>query len=84
MTGRRAVVGLCMLCALAFSAIAAQAASAESTTAYKCKVPAEGDEAIGGAFTAPHCITRNPEGNYPHVKIAANTPFSGTLRMKPQ
>ena len=34
MSGRRTVIGLCMLCALAVSAVAAQGASAAGTTAY--------------------------------------------------
>ena len=37
MNGRRAIVGLCMLCALAFSAVAAQSAmAAKGTTLFTC------------------------------------------------
>ena len=79
MSGRRALVGLCMLCALAFSAIAAQAASAAGTTAYKCKVPAGGEEVVGSAFSDAHCTTESGGGSIRHVKIAANTPIAGTL-----
>lgn len=72
MTGRRAVIGLCMLCALAFSAFAAQsaAASTKGTTAFTCKN-------VGtnlGKFTKAHCKPGDAgTGNFEHVGIAANT-----------
>jgi hypothetical protein len=52
MIGRRAVIGLSLLCALVFSAIAAPGAMAETktATAFTC-VPAEG----GAGFSKEHC-----------------------------
>lgn len=76
MTGRRAIVGLCMLCALAFSAIMAQAANAESNglTLFTCKevTPAPGT----AGFSKAHCKESDAvstEAKYEHVAIAENT-----------
>jgi hypothetical protein len=56
-----------MVCALAFSAIAASgAAGSKGTTAFTC---AEGTE---GSFTDSHCRTSG-KGNYKHVTIPQNT-----------
>jgi hypothetical protein len=54
MNGRRAIVGLCMLCALLVSAFAAQSASAvtRGTTAFTCKLK---DPMTGPGFSAAHC-----------------------------
>ncbi|HEX6666678.1 MAG TPA: hypothetical protein VF081_08800 [Solirubrobacterales bacterium] len=54
MNGRRAIVGLCMLCALLVSAFAAQSASAvtNGTTAFTC-VKGGGDKSLRGE----HCLT---------------------------
>jgi hypothetical protein len=62
MIGRKATVGLALLCALLFSALAVQGASAAGTTAYTCvKVPV-------GEFGDPHC-DNGPSGEYEHELI---------------
>lgn len=69
MTARRTVVGLTLLCALVFSAFAAQSASAAGTTAFTCKPSA------GGAFEDNHC-TKNVgagKGSFEHVTISEGT-----------
>jgi hypothetical protein len=71
MTGRRAIVGLCMLCALVFSAFAAQGASAAGTTAVTCKNTGPGT----GTFTKAHCKAVDAGvGEYSHVTFNPNTP----------
>jgi hypothetical protein len=69
MTGRRAVIGLSLLCALAFSAIAATGASAENKTgtAFTC-VPTEG----GVGFSKEHCSAGDAVASgakFKHVEI---------------
>ncbi|HVQ57406.1 MAG TPA: hypothetical protein VMS60_00725 [Solirubrobacterales bacterium] len=72
MNGRRAVVGLCMLCALLVSAFAAQSASAiKGTTAVTCK-SGEGDTG-GATFNEAHCKPSSPSGSFGHYKINENT-----------
>jgi hypothetical protein len=67
MNGRRAVVGLCMLCALLVSAFAAQGASAAGTTAYTCVT------GIGGTLRGEHCLTTGTESAiYGHKSITNN------------
>ncbi len=78
MTGRRAIVGLCMLCALAFSAFAAQSASAvtKGTQVFTCKEPVPGDITIGPAFTTnSHCkeSDKNAAGKFRHVEVPEKT-----------
>jgi len=71
MSGRRAIIGLCMLCALAVSAIAAQGASAApaGTTLFTCV-----NKGAGGGFTREHCAKGDVgSGNFWHVAIAENT-----------
>lgn len=72
MTGRRAIIGLCMLCALAFSAFAAQGAAAaetKGTTAVTCK-----KEAAGSSFKTEHCKASDGAGTaYGHVAFAQDT-----------
>jgi hypothetical protein len=71
MTRRRALAGLCMLCALALSAFAAQSASAttKGTTAFTCV-----KTGAGGTFTREHCAAADAgSGNYSHVAVAQNT-----------
>jgi hypothetical protein len=64
MMGRRAVAGLALLCALLFSAFAAQSASAiKGTTAFTC-APAE-----KGAFNDAHCKEALAGGKFAHVAI---------------
>jgi len=74
MTGRRAVVGLCMLCALLVSAFAAQGASAvtKGTTAHTC-VNAPGTYTPGtNKFEDAHCTkVNNSTGPFGHVEISA-------------
>ncbi|HSS34361.1 MAG TPA: hypothetical protein VLL27_13880, partial [Solirubrobacterales bacterium] len=70
MIGRKAVIGLTVLCALLVSAFAAQAASAVGTTAYTCK----GVTAGTGTFKAGHCKPGDAgTGNFSHVSIANGT-----------
>jgi hypothetical protein len=73
MHGRRAIVGLCMLCALLVSAFAAQSASAvtKGTTLFTCvaaQVP--GPETTKG-FSDAHCKvpTENKAGQLSNVKF---------------
>ena len=75
MTGRKAIVGLCMLCALMLSAIAAQGASAAGTTAVTCEKVAPGT----GTHSDAHCKTASPGGEYKHVEFGTNTTTTGTL-----
>jgi hypothetical protein len=71
MIGRRAMIGLCMMCALIFSAIAAQGASAASngTTAFTC---IESSEGVGVKWSDAHCKTESATGKYRHVAVAEN------------
>jgi hypothetical protein len=65
MNGRRAIVGLCMLCALMVSAFAAQSASAatKGTTAFTCVKGA-------GTLRGEHCLTTGTAApEYGHVAI---------------
>jgi hypothetical protein len=66
MIGRRTVVGVSLLCALAFCAIGASSASATGTTAFTC---VEG----GGSkdFSDAHCDNqvKAGEGKFGHVKV---------------
>lgn len=67
MIGRRAVIGLSLLCALAFCAFAAPGASAKGTTAFTCaKV-----EPKTGKFADAHCDTGSSEGEFEHQAITA-------------
>jgi hypothetical protein len=69
MIGRRTVVGLSLLCALMFSAIAVQSASAAkaiNTTAFTCVAKA------GGGFADAHCDS-GVGGNFGHEPIAVGT-----------
>jgi len=79
MTARRNTVGLCMLCALAISAIAAQGAVAsKGTTAFTCK-----KESGGAGFNKAHCKDADKVASgatYKHVAVAegTTTQISGT------
>ncbi len=65
MNGRRAVIGLSLLCALLFSAFAAQSASATvGTTAFTC-VKGGGSE----DFADAHCDEPKAGGGFGHVAI---------------
>ncbi|HSS33845.1 MAG TPA: hypothetical protein VLL27_11245 [Solirubrobacterales bacterium] len=80
MTRRKTIVGLCLLCALAASALAAQGASAsKGTTAFTCKKTEKG----GAGFSKAHCKAADAVGSgaaYEHVAIAegTQTEISGT------
>ncbi|HEX6666466.1 MAG TPA: hypothetical protein VF081_07715 [Solirubrobacterales bacterium] len=65
MNGRRAIVALCMLCALLVSAFAAQSASAiTGTTAFTC---VKGK----GTFRGEHCLSAGgAAAEYGHVEVA--------------
>ncbi|HVQ59045.1 MAG TPA: hypothetical protein VMS60_09095 [Solirubrobacterales bacterium] len=73
MNGRRAVVGLCMLCALLVSAFAAQSASAiTGTTAVTCAKT--GAKQVGSeTFNTEHCVPKEGAGEYEHYEIAEKT-----------
>ncbi|HEX6667316.1 MAG TPA: hypothetical protein VF081_12045 [Solirubrobacterales bacterium] len=66
MNGRRAIVGLCMLCALLVSAFAAQSASAiTGTTGFTC-VKGGGEKTLRGT----HCLTTGTKPQeYGHLAI---------------
>jgi hypothetical protein len=67
MTGRRAIIGLSLLCAFALSAFAAQGASA-GTTAFTC---AKGQGGVG--FSDEHCTKAVQTGaTFEHVAIAVD------------
>jgi len=76
MKGRRSLIGLCLLCALAAGAIAAQGASAVTgTTAFTCKKTGKGD------FTKAHCKSSDSgSGEYSEVEIpeGLQTELKGT------
>jgi hypothetical protein len=75
MSGRRAIVGLCMLCALIFSAVAAQGAAAAGTTGFTCAAT-EG----GVGFSDAHCLTAvGSAAKFKHVEIAAGTVTNATI-----
>ncbi len=88
MIGRKAAVGLCMLCALALSAFAAQGASAASngTTLFTCKVPSGGDVSVGQKFNKGHCKDKatdndtDANGTFRHVAFNQDvtTEITGT------
>lgn len=73
MNQRRAVIGLCMLCALFVSAITAEGASAKGTTAYTCR---EKTVPGGEGFSKAHCKRADAVATgakYEHVAIANGT-----------
>lgn len=72
MNRRRAIAGLCMICALLISAFAAQGAGAiTGTTAFTCKV---GPGDVGGkTYSTDHCKPSEASGEFGHYKIAEGT-----------
>jgi hypothetical protein len=75
MTGRRALVGLSLLCALAFTAFSAASASAATsgTTPVTC---VDTTPINNGDYTDAHCDTTSATkgtGRYSHVAIGAET-----------
>jgi hypothetical protein len=71
MIGRKSVLGLCVLCGLIVSAVAAQGASAISgTTLQTCKPVTPPT----GGFTRAHCAKADiGPGGFTHVAVAENT-----------
>jgi hypothetical protein len=68
MTGRRAIVGLSLICALAFAAFGAANASALGTTQFTCK------SGSGAGFKDAHCVNE-PVGSgalFVHEEIGEN------------
>jgi hypothetical protein len=75
MIGRKTTVGLSLLCALLFSAIAVQSAAATegtNTTAFACVKSVNGTR----EFLDAHCDIRTPEktGSYEHKVLALKAP----------
>ncbi len=72
MTGRRAIVGLCLLCALFVSAVPVQGANAETkgTTVFTCKPGASSDDGAGN-FKDAHC--KEAGAGFGHKTVAAET-----------
>jgi hypothetical protein len=70
MTGRKSVIGLAVLCALALSAFASASASAAAGRAYTCTTTASSKN-----FSDEHCIvpTEPEKGTRGHVLIAEGT-----------
>src|ERR1700712_4429869 len=66
MNGRKAIVGLCMACALLVSAFAAQSAAAAQTgtTAFTCS-----EGATTKPWSNPHCNGTRTTETWGHVKI---------------
>jgi len=76
MIGRRAVVGLSLLCALVFGALAAQGAMAAGTTAFTCAP----STIHGAGFSDEHCTNAVSTGAaFEHVEIAPGTPTNITV-----
>jgi hypothetical protein len=75
MIGRRAVIGLALLSALLFSALAVQSASAAkavNTTGFTCIAIAN------GGFNDPHCDVAEPGGGFGHASFSVGTPTEVT------
>ena len=75
MIGRKSILGLCMLCALAIAGLAAQSASAQK--AYTC---AETGTQVGAnKFSDSHCKTPNgTTGPWRHVAFTGKTNITGS------
>jgi hypothetical protein len=74
MSGRRAVIGLCMLCALFVSAVAAQGASAAGFTAVTCQPVVT----PGPGFSKAHCKAADAVASNATFVHAAIAPGTGT------
>jgi hypothetical protein len=72
MIGRKSIIGLCMLCALAISALAAQSASAvlTGTTGFTCKQVKGGETSEFGKGHCKKADTQHSTGGWNHVAIA--------------
>lgn len=71
MLSNRALIGICILSALAFSAFAASSASAVDTTAITC------GKGFTGDFTDAHCKSKG-SGEFGHKEIGGRTAISST------
>jgi hypothetical protein len=69
MNGRRAIVGLCMLCVLLVSAFTGQSAGAAGTTAFTC-VKGGG---VNPTYNTAHCRPTDGAGEWSHKSIANGT-----------
>lgn len=71
MNGRRAVGGLCLLCALVFSAFAAQGAAAATngTTTFTCRSDGVGVK----DFKTEHCVPGESGTAFGHAEVPENT-----------
>lgn len=67
MIGRRAAIGLSLVCALAFCAFAAQSASAKGITAFTCA------KSEKGSFDDAHCNKGNAKGTFGHTELKEGT-----------
>ncbi len=76
MIGRKAVIGLALLCSLAFCALVAQGAAAAGAgqTAFTC-----GEASGTGEYSDAHCDNAASGGKFHHVAIPANTSTAITL-----
>ena len=71
MTARQAVLGLCAICAVSLSAVAAPSAMAVSQTAVECTTT--GTQTGTTKFSDEHCKVENAAGPRYHVAIPAAT-----------
>ncbi len=79
MTRVKAVIGVCVLCAIAFSAVAVQSAAGaiKGTTGFTCK---EKKEPGGAGFADAHCKEAVASGaKFEHVAIAENVVTEGRV-----
>jgi hypothetical protein len=75
MSGRRAAIGLSLLCALVFSAISVSSAAAatEGTTAFTCS-----KEVTTKTFVGEHCLSGTGTKEYGHKAFTGATTIAGT------
>lgn len=78
MNKRKGIKGVCMMCALVISALAAQSAIAsEGTTAFTCK---KGAGVGPETFKTEHCKKADGPGEYDHFAITENTETEITIK----
>jgi hypothetical protein len=73
MTARKAIFGLCAVCAMLFSAFAAQSAMAVSQTAVTCKSGSGTQIPGSNKFSDEHCKTVNSGGSFYHEAFTEET-----------
>lgn len=77
MIRQKTLIGVCMICALFVSAVAAQSASAVGTTGFTCK---EKKEPGGAGFSDAHCKSEVSSGaKFEHVAIPEGTETEGRV-----